>query len=373
MPRDQESHQINIQQYITDFFHHIGAMVEVPTYALLEVLIPEEYLDYFEGEEVLRLAFDPEVAEEEQAPFIIPGSPLLDTINTIILQEEKVLWRHVLVDSTSLPGHIQKRINKEFTFFKCRPPILLDQRLEEHHYMVFLFQISLISDERIEHLERIPVDLHKNLPEIEIIEPLESAFYQTKKNQILPMPPMVGLYKALETGLEKVQEIGEEHKREFQKRLKRFKEEEMEKLHSFYTQTEREMQEKLEKLEGIEDLEDREDREDREDKERDQKKKENLLQKIEANALDRERRIQDIEEKFSCRIEMSLKGLIIYSIPKIRIYLDLQQRQETYQLEVLYNPLTYQVEEPLCNRCKKRMRSIYFKNREALCSLCERR
>lgn len=370
MNSNEDRRQINIQQYVTDVFHHLGAMVEVPTYALLEVLIPEEYLSFFQGEEVLRLAFDPEVAEEEEAPFIIPGSPLLDTINSIILHEEKVLWRHILVDSTNLPDHIHERIPQEFTFFKCRPPRVLDHRLEEHHYLVFIFQTSLISDERVEHIDRVPVDLHHNIPHVEITPYLESAFYQEKRDLVLPMPPMVTIDRAVERALEKAEEMGREHKRELEKRLERFKEEEMEKLQSFYHRTEMELRGKLERIEYLEKLE----REEKgEDSEKNRKKIETLLQKIEANDLDKKRRIEDIEEKFSCKIEIRLQALITYTLPKQRIYLQLQQRQETYEQELFYNPLTHQVEEPICKRCKKRMRTIYFKNREPLCSDCDRR
>ncbi len=38
-------------------------------------------------------------------------------------------------------------------------------------------------------------------------------------------------------------------------------------------------------------------------------------------------------------------------MPKIRVFLSIQQKQKFHELELLYNPLLYKFEDPICPLC----------------------
>lgn len=356
MNRVLEKRKINILEYVKNFLQRRGAVVEIPSFAFMEVLLPGELQPHFGGEEFLPLAFHPEVAEEEEVPLVIPGSPILDIINSLILKEEKVLRRHILVDSTARPNHLPEKIQHDFTFNKCRPPQITGHRLEEHHYLVFIFHISLISDERVEHMEPIPIDTHLNLPQLEIATSLEKAFYQQQPETILPIPPRKDLCQIIPAAQKKVEEVTCLHKKNLEKRLHPFKQDELEKMQAFYEQTERELRQKLSRLEDIP---------------KNEKKKENLLSKLRSNEIDQERRRADIQEKFSIKSHIKLSALLHYSLPKIRIFLNLQKRQNTILYQILYNPLSQELERPLCQVCGTQMKEIFFTGKKGVCSSCK--
>ena len=103
MNDNNKENKLDVQKFVMDFFNCIDAVVDPVSYAYLEILVPDQYTTYF-GNQELRLAFDPEVAEEKGAEFITIGSPLLDKIINKILSQKKVLQRYIIVDQVQLPG-----------------------------------------------------------------------------------------------------------------------------------------------------------------------------------------------------------------------------------------------------------------------------
>ena len=351
--------KLDIQKFTKDFFFEIGAIVDEKSYALLEVLIPQDYVSFFNSE-IMLIAFDPEVAEEENVPFITIGSPLLEKILDFILDKQMIIKRHIVFERLSLPDSALDNIKKNYHFNKCRTPEIKDSNIEEHHFLSFLFQITISSDEREKMLKSITVDLHKNTYEAEIGAAIQNALFRKEKSEIYPIPELLSLDKVYKTAKNTIFSIAKEEKELFEEELEKYKNSELEQLKSFYKKTEAELIKRLNKeKERI-----------TSDLEKQEKRIESLKNKIEANQRDRKRRINDIIEKYSSEVEIKLSSLIYYTMPRIRTVLSLQQKQNFYELELLYNPLLYEFEKPLCPKCGKEFTDIYFKKSQAMCRNC---
>src|SRR5690554_4835809 len=122
--------KLDLQKFVIDFFREIGAIVEVKSFAFVEILIPEEYIDYF-NDEVIYIAFDQEVAEEEGVPFITIGSPFLEKILDFILNKQFVIKRDITFNNLSLPDNAISIIKDKYYFNKCRFPEIRDSLIEE--------------------------------------------------------------------------------------------------------------------------------------------------------------------------------------------------------------------------------------------------
>jgi len=73
--------------------------VEFTAYNYAEVLIPDEFIDHFDGENYYKLAFDFDVAiQHEEAEFVTYGSYFLDKVIDLASQRGLTCKRHI-VDS----------------------------------------------------------------------------------------------------------------------------------------------------------------------------------------------------------------------------------------------------------------------------------
>ena len=351
--RDQKA--MDLQQFVIDFFQQLGALVELPSYSLVEVIIPDDYSPYFEGESFLRLSFDPEVAEEEEAAFITHGSPLLDTITDLILQEVKMLKRHINLSSPLLPDNIEERIKSQITFQKSRPPEFISSEIREHHFLEVIFLLSLISDEREEKLEGVVVDLNRGCIARGMESRINQALFEQKRAQLYPLSRVITMGQALLLARDEVDRRAAVHNKRFMKRIASFKERELDKIRGFYWRTEQELRERMEALNGKEGAE---------------KRLENLQQKLRANTIDRERRIADIEDKYSSQVEIEVDSLILYSLPRFRVEFSVQQRDKRYRHQLLYNPLLQQIDPPVCSKCQSSLPDSYWIEGEFFCPQC---
>ncbi|HLV10185.1 MAG TPA: YqhG family protein, partial [Halanaerobiales bacterium] len=224
----------------------------------------------------------------------------------------------------------------------------------------FIFQLSITADEREDMLRTVTIDLYKNRSVSEMGKALQKVFFNNGKSGIYPLPPLVSINKAFQTAKKSILELADEEKKNFEKRVQKYKEEELNQLKDFYAKTEKELKSRLEREELRADV----------DSEKQQQKTDRLAQKIEANQRDRRRRYQDIISKYTSEVEIKLSSLLYYTMPKIKTFLSIQQKQKFLELELLYNPLSYKFEDPICPLCNKEFQKIYFKNHEAVCSEC---
>jgi len=348
---------VDLQEFLADFFRQFGAMVERPSYALLEVLLPDDF-PWEEEDELLHLAFDPEVAEEEDAEFVTYGSPLLDKVTDTVLEKPKVNHWRLSLRSVKLPENVVDRIRNKFTFLNYKFSKLRESRTEDHAFLEFVFQIRLISDEREELQEKVLVDPVLGCRNPTISEELEKSFFTEREREqevVRPTPSIISLEKALSLAREGARRKALEHKERFEKRLGHFRDEELEKVKTFFRETEANLKERLEKLGETE---------------RDEKRKETLRKKIEANRADRRRRIEDVREKYSCEVHVSCDQLRCYSFPRHRLRLVLERKGDKNWLDLFYNPLLHQLEVPTCAQCGQPTSSIFLVEGKPYCQSC---
>ncbi|MFQ5795103.1 MAG: hypothetical protein ACE5JP_08650 [Candidatus Bipolaricaulia bacterium] len=337
---------LDLQRFVIDFLNWIGAEVEVSEYALVDVLIPEAYADHFDGREMLRLAFDSEVAREhKEAQFITVGSPLLERIARLALRHGRLLQRYLLVDYLGRPSNLLERVREVCSFYKCRYPVVTNrQQVHDHPYLLFEFLVTFESDEKTEFVQPVLVDLHYGRLEQELLPHLEHAMYAPNREDPLPVAEAVSAEEGYRLAIAHLGEILKPKLWEYERELQGYKAGELEKTHSYYNAVAEDLRERMERAEAGDDP----------------RRRRRLEEKLEANEAERVRRLEDIEAKFSVHVAARLDRAVCYLIPRLTVALSVQQRSSRYRVPVIYNPLSRAILPPRCTRCGALPSSIDF-------------
>ncbi len=331
------SNPYSIQEFVRRTLTNRGAIVEQAGYALLEVLVPQEVAEeYFQGKNFLRLAFDFEVAEETaDCEFVTYGSYLLDAVTRLALAKGRLLECFVPVERLMAPPQVDKLALEKTDFIKFRPPRLAKQYPMEHVYYQYNFRSVYRYYERQERLHPVLVDMSSGrqdsevqtlLPQLDKIVPLET------RQQHLPQALVISQREAYSRACTVAADLAGVEIERLEREQAARREKELSKVTRYYENTCRELQQRITRT-------------------KDAVRREKLAKQIAATETDQKRRENDIREKFSVEVEINLDSIIIYYLPKIRLLLELQQRDETIPLEVVFNPLSRELETPLCPSC----------------------
>lgn len=338
------SSSYSIQEFVTRVLESHGALVEQTGYALVEVILPDKLLPLFNGRSFLRLAFDYEVSREtEGCEFVTYGSYLLDTVTKLALSTGRVAECYVPVERLELPPRAEEKAARKIDFVKCRPPQVEDWYLLECVYYRYNFRCIYQYDEKREDLQPVLVDMHSGRQdrEVQLLLPLlENVVHLEERQHILPRPPVISQDEAYKRACAAAAVEAEKVIKELEKEQAGVRERELAKVIQYYESTRRELQDRLART-------------------RDEARRERLQKQIAATEADQQRRVRDVREKFSVECEIFLDSVVIYYLPKFYVNLKVQQRDEVFNFQVIFNPLSREVETPLCPACGRPARRIF--------------
>ncbi|KUO77760.1 MAG: hypothetical protein APF81_01430 [Desulfosporosinus sp. BRH_c37] len=341
-----------LERFVLDYLQRVGALTEQVSYATLEVLLPEDVNEYF-GEEQLRLVFDYEVAEEtEGSLFITHGSSFLDkTVESILQNYGHFTVRYWSGPIPELPRNFEQKILANLEFRRCRPPKVRMYVVEECVFYGFNFRCTFRSHEKSEELVTIVLNGSNGQVQTKFFEswqkniPAEEREYTLPRARLLPLDRLYQIAcqnaeQATQIWAEKIMTQGAWQKKK-----------ELAKIAGYYGELAAEIQKKLA---GTEDL----------------KKKARLEQQLSATLVDRERREKDAAERYGVEVDISLDHVVAYYIPCLWVKLELAHKDQVRAFTVLFNPLSNEIETPVCERCERQTFSLVPEQDGFVCPEC---
>lgn len=308
---------MELQRFVTEVIEAAGGVVIPVEYALCQVLVPEEYKNIFQGREELVLAFDYETAQENPgAEFVTFGCYLLDQLIQMTRSKAVCIMRYGVTDKLSLSdpeGRIRRHVCTERAEVK-----VLEGRPVMGMWIDFVFRISYISDERMEEVRELWIDLTNGEPSpgMEKI----NVFYEEKPLYTYPAPDIINVDDAFrkayglmkEAAAAKARKIAEENRLD----------KEIERITDYYE----DLQEENNKRMGRKGISEEHIAE--------------LASKGQALIAERDRQVKEMTEKYTVKTEIMLEHGIIYAIPRMEYKARISHRGETKELKLYYNPLT---------------------------------
>lgn len=344
----------NLQHFGQQAFTSLGALVEVTKDGMMEVVVSDELANKLGGKSYFKLVFDRNLLSQyPEAAFISYGHPALDMLINLASQKGLVT-KWYLNGLKTTTGYLPDKVANKVKFYNCKTKYILDI-LERFSYVLFNFKISYLSDDKREEIKTVVVDRSSAaVISPKLLESLNRLIIDTKcefrgmsEGEIKPSEEIY--QTACDYTKNDISSTIEEMKDGILKRLSN----EIRRVESYYSENEAELKQKLSK-EGLS-----------------SQRRQMLKQKLKINALDKEQKILDLEEKYKLRVNIKLLNVALIYQPKIKCKLEITGDGNKFYFNVFWNPVVKDIEEPFCLKCKSSSYQMWFDQEFGLiCSTC---
>ena len=131
----------DLQRFVIKFFNTLGAAVEEVDYALIDVLIDDEFKNIF-GKTELKLCFDYEVyLENPKYELVTFGSFILDKIIDLSFQFSNTCIRYAIVDNLNVTEP-EKKIKKFLNLDRTNVEIIEENKVI-NYFVKYSFKVTL--------------------------------------------------------------------------------------------------------------------------------------------------------------------------------------------------------------------------------------
>lgn len=309
---------LEIQRFVTTVIESMGGIVEPLEYALISVLIPEEYSSIFQGRTELVLSFDFEVAEEHpDSEFITTGSYLLEEMVGFASEKAVTTVRHVIVDQLVLSNPSEK-IKKYFNMEREQVDVT-DLKEVMGCYVEFNFKVGYTSDERIEETREVWINLLTGKIDSKMMKNKSRIFYTREVEKNYPVCICKEILDAFD---ESYRYIKEEAQKSSSLRINKMElEKELKRITQYYDELLRENSKKMDRK-GVS-----------------EERIGELKEKAAALKLEMERQQKEMEYKHSLKIDISLEYGILYFVPLIEYHVNIRAKGVSRADVIYYNPV----------------------------------
>jgi hypothetical protein len=314
---------LKLQEFVIDTLESIDALVEPLEYSLIHVVIPDDYNFLFHGKNELKLAFDFEVAQEnDDSEFITFGSSILN--NLVELSKDNALYteRYVIVENLTLSNYKMK-IEKYLTEIYSQNVLSLQINNQSKNiglWMLFTYNIEIFSGIQINE----DIEIWFNLNTLEVDREMNDfknhIFHEKEPIFEYPYVKKPDTIEAINLSFIEAQNIGNliSQKHFNQSELNR----ELSRINSYYDELEIENQKRL-KRKGIS-----------------EEKREEIILKNSALKLERTRQIKEMENKYILKPTIRLINGVLYHIPILTFSGTIKTRKSESNFNIYYNPVT---------------------------------
>lgn len=310
---------MKLQKFVTDVIEALGGIVIPLEYALCQVVVPDEHRGLFQGRTELELAFDLEVAEEHpQAEFVTFGSYVFEQLIALVQRQAIGTVRFADIDPPALSGaldKIRRFLDKEQGSFA-----LNGERTVIGMWAAFAFRVASVSDEKEEQFRQVWVDLSRGDVCEDMMRHHHLIPYVDRPKLAAPVACRTDLASALKAAYDeaKRQAGGDGRQRVRKEELNR----EIRRIADYYEELKRETIKRSERK-GLS-----------------EQKKQELLDKVGAIELERQKQLLEIENKYAVRTEAYLDYGVLVMVPVLEYAVSIRQRQAQKEVTVHYNPVT---------------------------------
>ena len=360
----EDADVVKIRRFVTTCLESVGALVEFPAYNYAEVVVPDEFADYFDGESYFNLSFDFDVARQHEGSELVTyGSYFLDRLMDLASQRGLTCKRHIIdenVDTRTLPQKIKGKIH----FRNCRATFAANAHLI-YHYILFNFKVSYISDERVDRIVRVLVNLNTGHVDNDMLKAIGSAFFTDDPHTNYTAEQTRSIDDAYQAATVSLEEQIQPTIHEFSGKIRRRLANEKKRIMEYYDQTDSELNLKRERLlysgreEGLKSIDD----------------------KLRLSGIERQRRLNEIEEKNALKVSVMLFSASLISQTKIRNRYSVKRGKAARSVYVVWNPILNSVDPLICEICDRETTTIEMCSNSHLgctrcvrvCSVCETR
>ena len=346
-----ETNSPDLKIFARQAFEAFGSVIQDLDADTLEILVPDEWITRFNRQDILRLQFSGESLPPAHEIFRL-GTPVCESLVSA-LTEKGSLAKAYLNPPPFKTGNLEEKFLKRIHWVHAKPYLKM-QSPEETANGVFCFKVSFLTDDKTEHLYHAAVNLSTLETHVRLLQEWKNLFpeavpsYQGSLSFQLP---------TLEPVHQKAAEI-----------LRRIISPELEKIKTlqekFLRRDHASMEEYYSSLTA-----------ELEDKEKGFSAEEAALERIrdrkKALALDRMKKISDLQAKYRLDIEVKLVNLLILYQPWIRMVWGLRTREGELERIFYWDPVLKDFFNAFCEVCRQGCETFFVQNQKLICRTCQ--
>jgi hypothetical protein len=336
-----------LRDFVLTFCRLAGGIVEPPAYGVYEVLWPESVAARLGMATFQRLAFEEEEERDDGVTRLSYGHALVEEMAEAAVAAPASASLHINAVRLEKRGlaDLARRTLKLANARLAQAPRQAEARAL-HHYIRFTFKAALITDEKHEQLVSVLMDAQNGYPvpeladlEHQTILESENAFENLPlaqprwlpKSETNPLsrPALEGL---LERATHAARDALADSTARLTRRAARFLELDRARLNQYYDDIERDLTR-------------------RRDRATDESRRTSIQDKLEAAQAERQAKLADVEAKYRLRVELQLLNLLVITLPKLTLQVEIKHRTTRVTRTVVWNPLLHQVEPLFCDVC----------------------
>ena len=313
---------MQLQQFVIEIIEELGGLVEPIEYALCNVLIPEVYTLHFQNRSEIMLAFDFEVAQENpEAEFVTFGSYILEQLLAIVQEQAVSTLRFAEVERLEV-GNPLKKLTDFLKDEESSRLNIVEERPVLGVWAVFQYQITYVSDEKIETSEQIWINLLTNEISAEMKKEQNRIIYKHESLYTYPIPVQIDLSQPIDMATNYVKQLAEQQNNHASKPVAF--EKDITRITNYYTELLKENEKRASRT-GLSD-----------------EKKKEIMAKSVAIELERDKQLQEIYNKYTGQTEINLDNAILYFIPLQEFTINIEFRSKIKKKIIYFNPITKQ-------------------------------
>jgi hypothetical protein len=308
---------IEIQRFTLETIENIGGIVVPLEYALVDVIIPEEYKDFFQNKTELKLAFDFEVAQENlDAEFITFGSYIFNSVVDIANTSALTTVRYAVIDRLSCSNPSTK-IRQSLSVHDHSKINILKEESIMVPVILFNFRAGYSSDIQVTEDVSIWVNTYNH----SICQDLRGVniFYENQPIYDLSIDKKFSIVRAFEVAYKQAKDECNNRSKDYSREADLKKE--THRIKSYYKELELENNKRLHRK-GIS-----------------EEKKMEIESKTEALKLECSKQLTEMKEKHTIKVEIHLMNGIMYYVPCIKYWYELIERKNIEKFSAIYNPI----------------------------------
>lgn len=325
---------VRIRNFVTNCLNGIGAVIEFPSYNYAEVLVPDELGDYFEGENYFKLAFDFDVARrQENAEFVTYGSYFLDRLTYVARRQGLAGKRHIATGEVNI-NNVEKKLRGKIIFKGCKGVFLAAIPML-YHYVLFNFKVSYISDDKLEEIQKVLVNLNTNLVDEAMSNVLESSILIEKPDIGYPSEERYSTNDGYQAAIASLEERIRPKIEELEGALKGRLQPQKKQVEEYYETLAMELEEKKERVKN------------------DPQRAQVFDDKLQVNEIDKQRRLRELEDKNRLAVSVLLFNGLLISQYKARGKFRISRGKTERDLYIVWNPILNEIDPIVCEKCQK--------------------
>lgn len=345
---------IDLKDFSKRAFEALGAVVEDQGVIGLDVLLSDDCVSYFQSGDLLQLSFSSqEAGEREGVERVTLGSPVLEGLLRFV-SSKGLLARAYLNPLHVETGNVEEKFARRFSWENAKP-YLKSTSLEETAHACFQFKVSFLSDDKIERLCPVLINLTTFLEQDHLLREWDHLFFERERfYEVTPASfSLVDLERAFgQAALYLKNKISPEIKK-----MKTFQEKllsrDLSRIEDYYGEFFREIGKKEARAEGDSVLLDK------------------IRKRKKAVELDREKKLKDAVEKYRLEVRAETVNLLILYQPWMRCVFDFKTRTGDFERVFYWDPVMKDFFDDACEECLVPRNRFVIRDRKFICPQCK--